>query len=111
MASNVAQGSTRLILIGSAMLLSIGMGLRQSLGLFLTPVTRDLALTAADFTLTIAIQNIVCRLLLRKQSPARRARRALRWHLRDPGHDEADPVPRHLAIPRPLDARSHLSPG
>src|SRR5262252_5765680 len=59
MASNVAQGSTRLILIGSAMLLSIGMGLRQSLGLFLTPVTRDLALTAADFTLTIAIQNIV----------------------------------------------------
>src|SRR6201993_282413 len=59
MASNVAQGSTRLILIGSAMLLSIGMGLRQSIGLFLTPVTRDLALTAADFTLTIAIQNIV----------------------------------------------------
>jgi MFS family permease len=59
MASNVAQGSTQLILIGAAVLLSIGMGLRQSLGLFLTPVTRDLALTAADFTLTIAIQNIV----------------------------------------------------
>lgn len=47
------------ILIGSAMLLSLGMGLRQSLGLFLTPVTRDLALTAADFTLAIAVQNIV----------------------------------------------------
>src|SRR5438874_942237 len=59
MASNVAQGSTRLILIGAAVLLSIGMGLRQSIGLFLTPVTRDLALTAADFTLTIAIQTIV----------------------------------------------------
>src|SRR5580693_6189704 len=59
MASNVAQGSTRLILIGAAVLLSIGMGLRQSIGLFLTPVTRDLGLTAADFTLTIAIQNIV----------------------------------------------------
>ena len=39
MASNVAQGSTRLILIGCAVLLSIGMGLRQSIGLFLTPVT------------------------------------------------------------------------
>src|SRR5713226_244483 len=50
---------TRLILIGAAVLMSLGMGLRQSLGLFLTPVTRDLALTAADFTLTIAIQNIV----------------------------------------------------
>jgi len=59
MASNVAEASTRLILIGAAVLLSIGMGLRQSIGLFLTPVTRDLALTAADFTLTIAIQNIV----------------------------------------------------
>jgi MFS family permease len=35
------------------------MGLRQSLGLFLTPVTRDLGLTATTFTFTIAIQNIV----------------------------------------------------
>ena len=67
MASNVAQGSTRLILIGCAVLLSISMGLRQSIGLFLTPVTRDLALTAADFTLTIAIQNIVWGL---SQAPA-----------------------------------------
>ena len=50
---------TRLILIGAAMLLSLGMGIRQSFGLFLTPVTRDLALTAADFTLAVAVQNIV----------------------------------------------------
>src|SRR5215472_5310670 len=50
---------TRLILIGAAVLLSLGMGIRQSFGLFLTPVTRDLALTAADFTLAVAIQNIV----------------------------------------------------
>ena len=41
------------------MLLSLGMGLRQSLGLFLTPVTRDLAVTATSFTFAIAIQNIV----------------------------------------------------
>ena len=50
---------TRLILVGAAILLSLGMGIRQSLGLFLTPVTRDLALTAADFTLAVAVQNIV----------------------------------------------------
>src|SRR5712671_2727758 len=50
---------TRLILIGAALLLSLGMGIRQSLGLFLTPVTRDLAVTAAEFTLAIAVQNIV----------------------------------------------------
>src|SRR5205085_526790 len=32
---------------------------RQSLGLFLTPMTRDLGIAAADFTLAIAMQNIV----------------------------------------------------
>jgi len=52
-------GQTRPILTFAAVLLSLGMGMRQSLGLFLTPVTRDLALTAADFTLAVAIQNIV----------------------------------------------------
>jgi MFS family permease len=53
------RNSTLRILIGAAVLLSLGMGLRQSLGLFLTPVTRDLAVTATSFTLSIAIQNIV----------------------------------------------------
>jgi len=50
---------TPLILCGAAVLLSLGMGIRQSFGLFLTPVTRDLAVTAADFTLAVAVQNIV----------------------------------------------------
>jgi MFS family permease len=50
---------TQSILIGAAVMLSLGMGLRQSFGLFLTPVTRDLALTATDFTLAVAVQNIV----------------------------------------------------
>jgi MFS family permease len=49
----------RTILIGAAVLLSVGMGIRQSLGLFLTPMTRDLGIAAADFTLAIAMQNIV----------------------------------------------------
>ena len=39
-------------------MLSIGMGLRQSLGLFLQPLTRDLAIAVADFTVAIAIQNV-----------------------------------------------------
>jgi MFS family permease len=50
---------SRLILIGTALLLALGMGIRQSYGLFLTPVTQDLAVTAADFTFALAIQNIV----------------------------------------------------
>jgi MFS family permease len=49
----------RLILIGAALLLTLGMGIRQSFGLFLTPVTHDLAVTAADFTLALAVQNVV----------------------------------------------------
>jgi MFS family permease len=51
--------AVRSILIGAAVLLSLSMGMRQSLGLFLPPVTRDLGLTAADFTFAVAIQNIV----------------------------------------------------
>src|ERR1700730_10148196 len=50
---------TRLILIGAAVLLSLGMGIRQSFDLFLTAVARDLALTAAASTLAVAVQNIV----------------------------------------------------
>ncbi|MGA8756902.1 MAG: MFS transporter [Stellaceae bacterium] len=57
--SALIRDPTRLILIGAAVLLSLGMGLRQSLGLFLTPITRDLAITATSFTLAIAVQNIV----------------------------------------------------
>ena len=61
MSQKIIDGSSqaRLIVIGVALLLTLGMGIRQSFGLFLTPVTQDLALTAADFTLTLAIQNIV----------------------------------------------------
>ena len=59
MDTSVTARQTKLILIGAAVLLSLGMGLRQSLGLFLPPVTRDLGIAAADFTLAIAVQNIV----------------------------------------------------
>jgi MFS family permease len=54
-----AGSEARRILIGTALLLTLGMGIRQSFGLFLTPITRDLAVTAADFTLSLAVQNIV----------------------------------------------------
>ncbi len=46
------------ILIAAGVLLSIAMGLRQSLGLFLQPLTRDLGIAVADFTMAIAVQNI-----------------------------------------------------
>jgi len=55
----LSPSQSRLILIGTALLLMLGMGIRQSFGLFLTPVTHDLGVTAADFTLALAVQNIV----------------------------------------------------
>lgn len=49
---------SRLILVGAAMMMSVAMGMRQSLGLFMGPVTHDLGLTAANFTFAVAIQNV-----------------------------------------------------
>ncbi len=46
------------VLAGASLMLSLAMGMRQSLGLFLPPITRDLGISAADFTLAIAIQNL-----------------------------------------------------
>ena len=46
------------ILISAAVMLSLVMGLRQSLGLFVQPAVRDLSMAVADFTLAIAIQNL-----------------------------------------------------
>jgi predicted MFS family arabinose efflux permease len=47
------------ILGGAALLLSLAMGMRQSLGLLQPHVVRELGITAADFSLALAIQNIV----------------------------------------------------
>jgi MFS family permease len=57
--TNALSSQARLILIGTALLLALGMGIRQSFGLFLTPITQDIAVTAANYTLALAIQNII----------------------------------------------------
>ena len=49
----------RQILIGTAVLLALGVGIRQTYGLFLTPVTQDLRITTADYTFALAAQNVV----------------------------------------------------
>ena len=48
-----------LLLILSGMIISICMGMRQSLGLFMRPMGVDLGITAAAFGFSIALQNIV----------------------------------------------------
>jgi predicted MFS family arabinose efflux permease len=48
-----------LLLILSGTIISICMGLRQSLGLFMRPMTVDAGISAATFGFAIALQNIV----------------------------------------------------
>jgi predicted MFS family arabinose efflux permease len=47
------------LLIASGAIISICMGLRQSLGLFMRPMTYELGISAATFGFAIAVQNIV----------------------------------------------------
>ncbi|RZT36602.1 MFS transporter [Cupriavidus agavae] len=46
------------ILIGASVMLSLAMGLRQSLGIFVPPLTRDVGISVGDFTVAVAIQNL-----------------------------------------------------
>src|SRR6266478_10070073 len=46
------------ILIGTSLMLTLSMGLRQSLGIFLQPLTHDIHISVSDFTLALAVQNL-----------------------------------------------------
>jgi predicted MFS family arabinose efflux permease len=48
-----------LLIVLSGIIISLCMGLRQSLGLFMRPMTVDLGISAATFGFSIALQNIV----------------------------------------------------
>ncbi|MGH8700446.1 MAG: MFS transporter [Burkholderiales bacterium] len=47
------------LIVLSGLIISVCMGLRQSLGLFMRPMTLDLGISAAAFGFSIALQNIV----------------------------------------------------
>ncbi len=62
----MATATTRLpllILICGAAVLALNMGIRQTFGLFLEPVTLDLAMSRSNFALAIAVQNLLWGLL------------------------------------------------
>lgn len=54
----VLLGPSLPILIGAGVMLSLAMGLRQSLGLFMAPATREIGIAVAEFTFAIAVQNL-----------------------------------------------------
>lgn len=51
------------IIACAATMLSFSMGIRQSLGLLMPPITREIAVSVSDFTLAIAVQNLAWGLL------------------------------------------------
>jgi predicted MFS family arabinose efflux permease len=46
------------ILVCIALVLSLAMGLRQSMGIFLQPMTRDIGISVSQFTAAVAVQNL-----------------------------------------------------
>jgi predicted MFS family arabinose efflux permease len=46
------------ILVGASLLLTISMGLRQSLGIFVPPLTQEIGISVGQFTLAVAVQNL-----------------------------------------------------
>ena len=53
-----SSAQTIAVLTGASVMLTMSMGMRQSFGLFVAPMTQDLGISVADFTLAIAIQNL-----------------------------------------------------
>jgi predicted MFS family arabinose efflux permease len=47
------------LIVLSGVIISLGLGLRQSLGIFMPPMTLELGISAATFGFAIALQNIV----------------------------------------------------
>src|SRR5512138_2356683 len=47
------------LLLVSGVIISLSMGMRQSMGLFLGPLTTELGISAATFSFSLALQNIV----------------------------------------------------
>src|SRR5438477_3850358 len=59
MAPSVDRRAMLVLLVLSSVIIALCMGLRQSLGIFMRPMTLDLGLSAATFGFAIALQNIV----------------------------------------------------
>ncbi len=57
-APNAAMAQAWPILVGASLMLSLSMGMRQTVGLLMGPITKDLAISTADFTFAVAVQNM-----------------------------------------------------
>jgi len=54
----VSRGAAYAMLGGAALMMTIGMGIRQNLGLFQAPAARELGIAISDFALAISVQQV-----------------------------------------------------
>ncbi|SEP45751.1 Predicted arabinose efflux permease, MFS family [Rhodospirillales bacterium URHD0017] len=56
--SQVSRGQAFTILGGAALMMTLAMGIRQNLGLFQAPASKELGITISDFALAISVQQV-----------------------------------------------------
>ncbi len=56
--SQVSRGQAFAILGGAALMMTLAMGIRQNLGLFQAPASRDLGIAISDFALAVSVQQV-----------------------------------------------------
>src|SRR5437868_1729241 len=54
----VTRGQAYAMLGGAALMMTLAMGIRQNLGLFQAPASRDLGIAISDFALAISVQQV-----------------------------------------------------
>src|SRR5215813_9858567 len=54
----VSRGQAYAMLGGAALMMTIAMGIRQNLGLFQAPASRELGIAISDFALAISVQQV-----------------------------------------------------
>jgi predicted MFS family arabinose efflux permease len=54
----VSRGDAYAMLVGAALMMTIGMGIRQNLGLFQAPAAHELGIAISDFALAISVQQV-----------------------------------------------------
>src|ERR671930_648573 len=54
----ISRGQAFAMLGGGALMMTLAMGIRQNLGLFQAPASRDLGIAISDFALAISVQQV-----------------------------------------------------
>jgi predicted MFS family arabinose efflux permease len=57
-APQISRGQAYAMLGGAALMMTLAMGIRQNLGLFQAPASRDLGIAISDFALAISVQQV-----------------------------------------------------